>query len=148
MTLAQDAREITNRLWNAAEQALGDKPAWEWDRLNALVQKFLKAVKDADQVELVLLTLLDRDRWQQPDWVSWDQYVLFRRALAVPPGAWPYALWHHGLERGTRIQQSADYWLGVWSDSRAAYDQDGQQRAREMLDRLREHAAIMEDASW
>lgn len=148
MTARQDSVKITQRLIDRATLELGRKPDWVFGRLQKLVERYVTATHNDAQVELVFRSILRQGRWESIDWLSWDQYTLFRRALEVPDGAWTFALWADGLTAGSRLRRSADYWLGLWADSIEAGNAAEQDQAAAMLGRLRDRAETMEVAAW
>lgn len=84
--------------------------------LKKRITDLVNEVKDADQVELVCLTILDDSHefsaWKDFNWVYFE---MIRDSLEVPDGAWKYALWSYRT-KDAKIQESVNYWLGKWFD--------------------------------
>ena len=137
MVKRSPAVEIADAVYAAAkdrELALRGLHAGLVRRLTTL----LREVQDRDEVELVALTLLERDgrAFSASRSLGWGSYEFTRDDLRVPDGCWGWTLWVHKIREGT-IKRSAEYWLASYGDALAFGNEGEAERALAMLERLR-----------
>lgn len=118
--------------WNKANRSKFFFPA-----VIKRVADLLAETGDADMVWLVCLEAIRGTgaSFEAMKHLGPVMFDVVRSKLEIPDGAWRYALWADQCE-DAKARASADYWLGVWADAAEAYEAAGQERAREMLDKL------------
>lgn len=105
----------------------------------ARIGSYAKACLDVDMTELLCLEAIRRggDEFSAVQHLAPLSLDMMRAGMEYASGSWEYALWAYGLEEG-QVRQSADYWLGRWSDAvELTFDEKDPDLCRRMLEKLR-----------
>jgi len=138
-------QEIAERIYEEMRASGAIVPRSVYPALVRRVRDWLRDSGDPAMVEMVLSRIARElgAGWNVSEATDPVAFDVVRRRLAVPDGAWGYALWASRRSRRD-VRESAEHWLGVWRDAQEAGDEEGVRRARLMLDRLMDYDSAEE----
>ena len=127
---------LVDRLYEIIKSNNSGQNKTLYPSLRKRVADLVDQVNDFDEVELVLRTIID-DSYEFSVWKSfnWVYYEMVRDSLEVPDGAWKYALWSYG-QKEKKVQESVNYWLGLWFDAAQEGDTKGIDKAKNGIENL------------
>lgn len=128
-------------------KAFSKKEQDSWNKANkskfffpAVIKRIADLLTETGDSDMVWLVCLEAIRGTGAGFEAMKHLgpVMFdvvKSKLDLPDGAWMYALWTDQCE-DIKAKRSAEYWLGLWSDSDDAYDKAGIERAKLMLSKI------------